>query len=225
MRAYAEATDDAQGGPVFAIGSHLEDHRACIAVGRVGQHQALRRPLRGGRNPAPAHHCQDDSSSPVQRRSRSSRARTGRRSSSRRTRAARTAIRERKQYVTEFFRGVATESAIGERAPDHRLEVDGDPLAEVTYSIADDQTVRYAAASGDDFAIHLDDAFAQQVGLPGRIVHGLCTMAFAGRAVLEAAGIDDPKYGEADRGPLLGAISRRIDPRLAPSTARSGSSP
>ena len=42
------------------------------------------------------------------------------------------------------------------------------------------------------FAIHLDDAFAQQVGLPGRIVHGLCTMAFAGRAVLEAAGIDDP---------------------------------
>ena len=96
------------------------------------------------------------------------------------------------QYVTEFFRGVATESGIGERAPDHRLEVDGDPVAEVTYSVADDQTVRYAAASGDDFAIHLDDAFAQQVGLPGRIVHGLCTMAFAGRAVLEAAGIDDP---------------------------------
>ena len=52
--------------------------------------------------------------------------------------------------------------------------------------------MRYAAASGDDFAIHLDDEFARQVGLPGRIVHGLCTMAFAGRAVLEAAGIDDP---------------------------------
>jgi acyl dehydratase len=97
------------------------------------------------------------------------------------------------QYLTEFFRGVvATESGIGARAPDHRLEVDGDSLAEVTYSVADDQTVRYAAASGDDFAIHLDDAFAQQVGLPGRIVHGLCTMAFAGRAVLEAAGLDDP---------------------------------
>ncbi len=30
------------------------------------------------------------------------------------------------------------------------------------------------------------------VGLPGRIVHGLCTMAFTGRAVLEAAGSDDP---------------------------------
>jgi acyl dehydratase len=53
--------------------------------------------------------------------------------------------------------------------------------------------VRYAAASGDDFAIHLDDEFARAVGLPGRIVHGLCTMAFAGRAVLEAAGVDDPR--------------------------------
>ena len=98
------------------------------------------------------------------------------------------------QYVTEFFRGVTAEESVGERAPDHRLEVAGEPpLAEVTYAVADDQTVRYAAASGDDFAIHLDDEFARQVGLPGRIVHGLCTMAFAGRAVLEAAGIDDPR--------------------------------
>ena len=53
--------------------------------------------------------------------------------------------------------------------------------------------MRYAAASGDDFAIHLDDEFARSVGLPGRIVHGLCTMAFTGRAVLEAAGVDDPR--------------------------------
>ena len=70
--------------------------------------------------------------------------------------------------MTEFFRGVQAEEGVGERAPDHRLEVDGDPpLAEVTYRVADDQTVRYAAASGDDFAIHLDDEFARQVGPPG----------------------------------------------------------
>ena len=67
------------------------------------------------------------------------------------------------------------------------------PLAEVAAEIAGDQTVRYAAASGDDFAIHLDDEFARSVGLPGRIVHGLCTLAFAGRAALEAAGVDDPR--------------------------------
>ena len=50
---------------------------------------------------------------------------------------------------------------VGERAPDHRLEPDGEPIAEVGYPVADDQTVRYAAASGDDFAIHLDDEFAR----------------------------------------------------------------
>jgi acyl dehydratase len=97
------------------------------------------------------------------------------------------------QYVTEFFRGVQADEGVGERAPDHRLEADGDPVAEVTYLVAEDQPARYAAASGDDFAIHLDDEFARRVGLPGRIVHGLCTMAFAGRAVLEAAGIEDPR--------------------------------
>ena len=97
------------------------------------------------------------------------------------------------QHVTEFFRGVVAAEARGERAPDHRLEAEGDPLAEIRYPVALDQTERYAEASGDHFAIHLDDEFARAVGLPGRIVHGLCTMAFTGRAVLEAAGVDDPR--------------------------------
>ena len=98
------------------------------------------------------------------------------------------------QYVTEFFRGIDAPASVGERAPEHRFDADGKPpLAEIAYPIAQDQTIRYAAASGDHFAIHLDDDFARSVGLPGRIVHGLCTMAFAGRAVLEAASVDDPR--------------------------------
>jgi acyl dehydratase len=97
------------------------------------------------------------------------------------------------QYVTEFFRGVVTSESIGERAPEHALDVDGrPPLVEIRYPVGDDQPVRYADASGDDFAIHLDDEFARSLGLPGRIVHGLCTMALAGRAVLDAAGVGDP---------------------------------
>jgi acyl dehydratase len=59
-------------------------------------------------------------------------------------------------------------------------------------TVAADQTERYAAASGDHFAIHLDDEFARSVGLPGRIVHGLCALAHAGRTVLGALAIDDP---------------------------------
>jgi acyl dehydratase len=49
-------------------------------------------------------------------------------------------------------------------------------------------TVRYAGASGDFNPIHLDDAFAQSVGLPGRILHGLYTMALLARAQTEALG-------------------------------------
>jgi acyl dehydratase len=52
-------------------------------------------------------------------------------------------------------------------------------------------TVRYAGASGDFNPIHVDEEFAQQVGLPGRILHGLWTMAQVARAHTEAAGGPD----------------------------------
>jgi acyl dehydratase len=49
-------------------------------------------------------------------------------------------------------------------------------------------TVRYAGASGDFNPIHIDEEFAKQVGLPGRILHGLWTMAQVARAHTEALG-------------------------------------
>jgi acyl dehydratase len=49
-------------------------------------------------------------------------------------------------------------------------------------------TVRYAGASGDFNPIHIDEDFARQVGLPGRILHGLYTMAQVARAQTDAAG-------------------------------------
>jgi acyl dehydratase len=49
-------------------------------------------------------------------------------------------------------------------------------------------TNRYAGASGDFNPIHIDEEFAKQVGLPGRILHGLWTMAQVARAHTEAAG-------------------------------------
>ena len=52
-------------------------------------------------------------------------------------------------------------------------------------------TVRYAGASGDFNPIHVDEEFAKQVGLPGRILHGLWTMAQVARAHTEAAGGPD----------------------------------
>src|SRR5436305_4273285 len=52
-------------------------------------------------------------------------------------------------------------------------------------------TGRYAGASGDFNPIHIDEDFARKVGLPGRILHGLWTMAQVARAHTDAAGGPD----------------------------------
>jgi acyl dehydratase len=52
-------------------------------------------------------------------------------------------------------------------------------------------TVRYAGASGDFNPIHIDDELARSVGLPGRILHGLWSMAQVARAHTEAFGGPD----------------------------------
>jgi acyl dehydratase len=64
----------------------------------------------------------------------------------------------------------------------------GDPIPELKITPDRYLTVRYAGASGDFNPIHIDEDFAKQVGLPGRILHGLWTMAQVARAQTEAGG-------------------------------------
>jgi acyl dehydratase len=64
----------------------------------------------------------------------------------------------------------------------------GDKLQELKVTPDKYLTVRYAGASGDFNPIHIDDDFARQVGLPGKILHGLWTMAQVARAQTDAAG-------------------------------------
>lgn len=193
VRAYADATDDRPGGPVFAsvpafpaiaLASRSvasEDIRSHVV--HYEQDLVLHRPLEPGTTVV-------SRATPVSLLGRPN----GTSLVIHVTTSTEGGELLNEQYVTEFFRGVQTTTTIGEPPPHHRFEEDGlPPLAEVSYPLAEDQTVRYANASGDHFAIHLDDEFARSVGLPGRIVHGLCTMAFTGRAVLEAAGVDDPR--------------------------------
>ena len=63
-----------------------------------------------------------------------------------------------------------------------------DQLREVKVTPDRYVTYRYAGASGDFNPIHLDDEFARSVELPGRILHGLWTMAQVARAHGEAGG-------------------------------------
>ena len=64
----------------------------------------------------------------------------------------------------------------------------GDAIPELKTTPDRFLTVRYAGASGDFNPIHIDEEFAKQVGLPGRILHGLWTMAQVARAQTEAGG-------------------------------------
>ena len=64
----------------------------------------------------------------------------------------------------------------------------GDRIPELKVTPDRYLTNRYAGASGDFNPIHIDEEFAKQVGLPGRILHGLWTMAQVARAQTEAAG-------------------------------------
>jgi len=92
------------------------------------------------------------------------------------------------QYMTSFFRGVNEGEGGGEEAPEHKLTAESKanpPVATVTQTLDTDQTYRYAAASGDQMPIHLDDDIAKSVGLPGIIIHGLCTMAFTSVAAVQ----------------------------------------
>jgi len=98
-------------------------------------------------------------------------------------------------YSTTFVRGASGVEDVGEEAPGHRFDEslrEGEPAATVQQSYDEDQTYRYAEASGDPMQIHLDEEFARAVGMPGIIIHGLCTMAFTSRAAIESFSPDDP---------------------------------
>ncbi|KAB7709034.1 dehydratase [Bacillus aerolatus] len=50
------------------------------------------------------------------------------------------------------------------------------------------QLVKYAGASGDFNPLHTDDEFAQSIGMPGVIAHGMLVMGFLGEYVMHIAG-------------------------------------
>src|ERR1700744_3169746 len=111
------------------------------------------------------------------------------------------------QHFSGFFRGGEWPHQAGEAAPAHSFDeaLRGRPADFVVEQKFDlDQTFRYAEPAGDPMPIHLDEDFAKKMGLPGIILHGLCTMAFTSHAVLSQVAPERPDQLKR----LAGRVSR-----------------
>lgn len=100
------------------------------------------------------------------------------------------------QYFIGFFRGGVFDGRVGEAAPEHTFDESlrmRAPEAIVETKFDADQTFRYAEPAGDPMPIHLDDDFARQMGLPGIIMHGLCTNAMLAHVLIQHAAPDRPE--------------------------------
>ena len=68
----------------------------------------------------------------------------------------------------------------------------GAPSFTLEQPVASDQSLQYAAISNDRNPIHTDPETARAAGLPDVILHGLCTLSFAAKAVVNARCGGDP---------------------------------
>lgn len=90
---------------------------------------------------------------------------------------------------TMFIRGSGSKKSGGAAQTE---EPERNVVYEETTKVDEDQTFRYAEASGDHNPIHLDENTARMAGLPGIILHGMCTMAIATKAAVNGLAGGDP---------------------------------
>jgi acyl dehydratase len=96
-----------------------------------------------------------------------------------------------KTLFSAFIRGRKQTASVGKSCPAEAAK--REPLFAVEQTIDKDQTFRYAEASGDRNPIHVDENVARMAGLPGTIVHGLCTMAFVSKVAIDRLCSKDPQ--------------------------------
>lgn len=89
---------------------------------------------------------------------------------------------------TMFIRGTSS----GKRPSAGGDQPEREIVYEESTKVDEDQTVRYADASGDHNPIHLDEEVAKMAGLPRTILHGMCTMAIATKGAVNGLAGGDP---------------------------------
>lgn len=81
----------------------------------------------------------------------------------------------------------------------------GTELPAQSFHVGRSTLIHYAGASGDFNAIHWNERFATEVGLPNVIAHGMLTMGLAGRVLTDWVG--DPgavvEYGTKFTRPVV----------------------
>ncbi|HET7482902.1 MAG TPA: MaoC/PaaZ C-terminal domain-containing protein [Actinomycetota bacterium] len=90
--------------------------------------------------------------------------------------------------ATSFIRGTGS----GKKSGGPSEQPQRDVIYEETTKVDEDQTVRYAEASGDPNPIHVDENIAKMAGLPGIINHGMCTLAIATKGAVDGLAGGDP---------------------------------
>lgn len=85
-----------------------------------------------------------------------------------------------------FIRGIGSGKRPERRRPKAQFPFDSENIIlRKTVNIPEDITQTYSKASNDMNPIHLDEKTAIRAGLPGIVVHGMCTMAITIREIVE----------------------------------------
>jgi acyl dehydratase len=89
------------------------------------------------------------------------------------------------QFAICLVQGATLERDLGEPAPARPTEPQNATETEVTIALPDDQAARYAEAARDYSPYTLEQAAAEKAGFPAPILHGMCTLSLAARAVVD----------------------------------------
>jgi acyl dehydratase len=97
-------------------------------------------------------------------------------------------------WTTLYIGGRIDPTVQGERLAEHLLpsEAKTRPVGTYTTHATGDQSFRYAGASTDHAAIHIDDVAAQRAGFPSKFLQGLCTFAMCSGGVVQLLTGGDP---------------------------------
>jgi acyl dehydratase len=97
-------------------------------------------------------------------------------------------------YNTTLIPGLKLSRAYGATAPEHSLHESvrtSTPLTIQRFAMDEDQTRRYSEASRDYSAYTMRLGAAREMGFDGLLVHGLLTLSFACRAIVQHACAED----------------------------------